>query len=784
MTPDPFANWPFEPWVVSGVVVSSAVYLRGWLALRRRDPRRWPVGRMAAFLAGQACIYLALASPLETLADQLLQAHMAQHLLLMMAAPPLLWLGTPLFPMVRGLPASVRTCWVGPLLRSPLVVRLAAALTHPLAALPIFTVLTWAWHLPRLYELALASEGWHYVQHACFLGGALLFWFPVIRPYPARPAWSKWLLPPYLFLADVQNTVLSALFAFSSRPLYSWYATGPRFWNIAPLADQATAGVLMWVPGSVVYLLPLFAIGVRLLLGGDDFAPEAVRSPAPRNGEGERKERLPLQGAPASRLSLPLIDPAKPAPAGFDLLRLPLLGPFLRWRHARFALQLPLFLLAALVIYDGLTGPQTGALNLAGVLPWIHWRGLLVVGLLSLGNLFCMGCPFLLPRTIARRWLPARRTWPRLLRGKWPAVVLLLLFFWAYEAFSLWNSPCRTAWIALGYFAAPLILDGVFRGAPFCKHVCPIGQFNFVSSLLAPFEVKVRARDVCSTCRTKDCIRGRDDLPGCELGLFLPRKAGNLDCTACLACIHACPHDNVGILAVPPGEELSADSSRSGVGRFGRRRDLAVLIVVLVFAAFANAAGMVRPVVRGLDALSVQAGFSSRLPVVTGFYLAALIVAPALLIGATAGAARALGRLGGTVAGMAVRHVYALVPLGFAMWLTHYGFHLITSYDAAVPVAQRFAADLGWPGLGEPEWTASCCRVPEPPWLHDLEVVGLTIGLLGSLHVARRISRDVAPKRAWRAFAPWAGLILLLFAAGVWIIAQPMEMRGSLRLPG
>src|SRR5439155_11060916 len=177
--------------------------------------------------------------------------------------------------------------------------------------------------------------------------------------------------------------------------------------------------------------------------------------------------------------------------------------------------------LAVLVILDGFRGPQVGAMNLAGVLPWIHWRGLVVVGLLAAGNLFCFACPFLVPRTLARRWLPAGRAWPRWLRGKWLAVVLLVLFLWAYEAFALWDRPWLTVWVAVAYFLAAFLVDGLFRGASFCKYVCPIGQFNFVQSLMSPLEVKVRDAAVCATCRTKDCIRGRDGIPGCELHLYL-----------------------------------------------------------------------------------------------------------------------------------------------------------------------------------------------------------------------------------------------------------------------
>ena len=152
-------------------------------------------------------------------------------------------------------------------------------------------------------------------------------------------------------------------------------------------------------------------------------------------------------------------------------------------------MQVPLLLLAGLIVYDGFRGPQVGAMNLAGVLPWIHWRGLVVLGLLAAGNVFCMACPFMVPRTLARRWLPQGRSWPRRLRNKWLAVVLLAVFLWAYEAFALWDSPWWTAWIVLAYFAAAFVIDGFFRGASFCKYVCPIGQFNFVQSLVSPVEI-------------------------------------------------------------------------------------------------------------------------------------------------------------------------------------------------------------------------------------------------------------------------------------------------------
>jgi polyferredoxin len=460
-------------------------------------------------------------------------------------------------------------------------------------------------------------------------------------------------------------------------------------------------------------------------------------------------------------------------------------------------MQLPLVVLAAVVIVDGLRGPQVGPMNLAGVLPWIHWRGLLVLSLLAVGNVFCMACPFLVPRTLARGWLPRGPSWPRWLRSKWLAVALLALFLWAYEAFSLWDSPWWTAWLALAYFALAFVIDGIFRGATFCKYLCPIGQFNFVQSLVSPLEVTVRDPVVCASCRTKDCIRGRPPhptlsprggegrarggLPGCELHLFLPRKVGNMDCTACLDCVHACPHDNVGMIVRPPGAELWNDRQRSGIGRFSRRPDIAALVVVLVFGAFANAAGMVGPALAWRERLTSLLGQPSPLLITSLSYMVGLLVLPLLAVGGAAVLSRRWGQLADTRFQVAVRYSYALVPLGLSMWLAHYSYHLVTSYDMVIPTAQRFVAGLGWPGLGRPHWVAACCR-PGADWLPHFEVLVLDLGLLLSLYAAYRIALAQSPRlpQAFRVLAPWAVMIIVLFAAGIWVVFQPMEMRGTL----
>jgi hypothetical protein len=122
---------------------------------------------------------------------------------------------------------------------------------------------------------------------------------------------------------------------------------------------------------------------------------------------------------------------------------------------------------------------------------------------------------------------------------------------------------------------------------------------------------------------------------------------------------------------------------------------------------------------------------------------------------------------------VATRYVYALVPLGFGMWLAHYSFHFLTSFDTVIPVMRRFVADLGLGSLGNPAWSCACCR-PVMPWLLRLELLFLDAGLLLSLYTGYRLAPSV------KALVPWAMLLVLLFATGVWILFQPMQMRGNL----
>jgi hypothetical protein len=367
---------------------------------------------------------------------------------------------------------------------------------------------------------------------------------------------------------------------------------------------------------------------------------------------------------------------------------------------------------------------------------------------------------------------PNKRAWPRYLRTKWFSAVLIVLYLWAYEAFSLWNSPWLTAWIVLGYFAAAFLIDGFFHAGSFCKYVCPIGQFHFVQSLASPFEVKVRTPDICSRCRTFDCIRGRNEQSGCELKLFQPKKASNFDCTFCMDCVHACPHDNVGLLAVQPGANLWNGALRSSIGRFANRADIAVLVILLVFGALTNAAAMISPVTEVFD-WTARSLALPRPIVIAVFLFVGMLVVPGALVTICTNVSRLLAKHSFT-------HTFSdfsmtLVPLGFGMWLAHLLFHLFIASHTPIPVFQRFLAEFFH--TAKPNWAVASWAFPQ---LLDLQILLLDAGLLLSWYAAWKVANRLAPDRPFGVFVPWLLLGLVYFLVAVWIIFQPMDMRGML----
>ena len=268
---------PLAPVLLS--LLGRVLYTRGWLVLHRTRPHQFPLWRWVMFTSGLVSLYLALGSPLDAYDDVLLSVHMMQHLILMSVVPPLLLLGYPMVPILRGLPKWAVRGGLAPIIASQKLHRLGRAITQPVFAWMVMLTAFFGWHVPAAYELALHSEHWHEVEHVCFLITSLLFWWPVIRPWPSTPRKPGWFLIPYLLSADIANTILCALLTFSGHLFYPSYALTERAFSFSPLQDQAAAGVLMWVLGSIPFLIASAVVTVDLL------SPTPGGEPIPRTSE-------------------------------------------------------------------------------------------------------------------------------------------------------------------------------------------------------------------------------------------------------------------------------------------------------------------------------------------------------------------------------------------------------------------------------------------------------------------------------------------------------------------
>ncbi len=260
-----FDDWSPPIFLTTLTLLCAIVYIRGWFTIRKTRPAQFPDWRLASFLSGLAVLWLAIGSPMDGFADALLSAHMVEHLLLMSVVPPLILLGAPQVPILRGLPRVLTVRLLGPLLRSKVLRKLGHFLTTPAVAWITMNFIFLGWHVPSAYDFALEHERWHDFEHICFLGSSILFWWPIVRPWPTSARYPGWLMLPYLIGADIVNTALSAFLAFCARPVYSYYVTEPNTFHVSPLADQVVGGVIMWVLGSLFFLVPAGWITISLI---------------------------------------------------------------------------------------------------------------------------------------------------------------------------------------------------------------------------------------------------------------------------------------------------------------------------------------------------------------------------------------------------------------------------------------------------------------------------------------------------------------------------------------
>jgi putative membrane protein len=258
-------SWSLPIPITLALIVVALVYLRGWYDLKNAQPNVLSGWRLATFVSGMISLWAAVGSPLKALDHLLLTAHMVQHLLLMTVAAPLILLGAPAIALREGLPQRFVRRVLVPVLRCPPVLRLGRLVAQPAFCWLASTAAVIVWHVPSLFALGMQSEGWHEIEQACFFVAGLLFWWPVIRPWPSLAAWSRWSVPLYLFLATLPCDALSAFLTFCDSVVYPHYLSAHRLFDISALEDQEFAGALMWVWVTFAYLAPAAVVTIQML---------------------------------------------------------------------------------------------------------------------------------------------------------------------------------------------------------------------------------------------------------------------------------------------------------------------------------------------------------------------------------------------------------------------------------------------------------------------------------------------------------------------------------------
>jgi cytochrome c oxidase assembly factor CtaG len=255
MSPD--LSWTLSPGVLLAVAIAGWVYFRRWRQVRRgaspRSAAEAPVWRLCCFLAALLAMLLALITPLDALADQLLFSHMVQHVLLLDLAPILAIVGLTRV-ILRPLTRVVHE-----------VERRAGPFAHPAFAVALYVAVIWAWHVPAAYDLAVRHSGVHLLEHLTFLLAGSLYWWHLLSPIRARLRLEG--LGPVAYMGSTKLLVgaLGMGLAFAPTALYPYYVHLPRVWGISALDDQAMAGLIMAVEQSIVMGVALVVLFVRAL---------------------------------------------------------------------------------------------------------------------------------------------------------------------------------------------------------------------------------------------------------------------------------------------------------------------------------------------------------------------------------------------------------------------------------------------------------------------------------------------------------------------------------------
>ncbi len=443
-------------------------------------------------------------------------------------------------------------------------------------------------------------------------------------------------------------------------------------------------------------------------------------------------------------------------------------------RPFQFVLQAPAVLLYLLIIAAGLWGVQNSSRNPATVITWsIWWTGIIFTFLL-MGRFWCLICPFAAIGDWVQRmtfWGKREETlsmglkWPAMFRNLYPPALTFLLFTWIQFRFGLITNPMYTAYLAIGMIFLAVAMGLIFEKKAFCRYLCPVGGLMGLYSTIAPTELRVKDRQICRSCRGKDCIRGNEKGYGCPVHEYPGTMQNNTYCILCTECIKTCPHDNLAFNLRPPAAELM---------EFHKHRlDEALLAQVIMGITLLHAVSMTPIWDSLLLRLSNLTGFLRGYSAVTALMIMSAGILPLILI-ISAALLKLLVKTD-TVKIFAWM-AYPLIAIALFMHLAHNSMHILMEGGNILPVLSD-PFGWGWNIFG------TAAKQFSPLLSHNKTAIIQVFFVLAGQAVATAIVMRTSPQniperqRGWKFRLVPLIMLVLVNAVNLWLLSLPMVMR-------
>ncbi len=500
-------------------------------------------------------------------------------------------------------------------------------------------------------------------------------------------------------------------------------------------------------------------------------------------GEGERMLNAGGTASSGGSIALPILTATAIPQVNdrFDLLSLRLIKQAACSRIFRFFCQAVVTAAFVMIILAGLFGNQNPALNIAPILTWTVWWGLLIILIMFAGKAWCYVCPWDAIAGWTERlsfWkksddgLTYGLKWPRIIRNISIATIMFVGLTWVELGFGVTMKPRVTAYLAIGMLLMAVVSAMLFDRKSFCRYGCLVGRVSGLYAMFASTEVRAKSDSVCTSCASKECVTGSDSAYGCPTFLYPGKIQSNTYCIQCMECVQACPHDNLALNLRPWGSDLVTE---------GKPRADEAYLALLMLA------------ITGFHGLTMTAAWEQLVDGIRGFAdtgriigfslgMTLLMIGPILIYAVLVAFSRALGSRHAleplTYRDYFIRYAYALLPIALFYHIAHNLEHLLMEGPKVLTMISD-PCGWGWNLFGTANWTIPPMISLQTLWI--VQVLLVLIGHVYSLWVAQKTSLRLFgnAKAAFRSQLPMLVGMICFSVFSLWLLKQPMEMRTS-----